>query len=211
MNTEPEEQQIDDPQNANVNEGENVNVDSELENVDVTFEEVAAEDANVDFEAERDPNAPPTVESLQADLAEAEKRVLLAQADLENFRRRNLRDTQDKLKYASIGLMNAILESVDNLHRAIDSFKADPNGEGLAQGVEMVAQQISAALESKGCTKIEAVGRPFDPHFHQALQMQPSDEFEANIVSTELRAGFKLHDRVVRASQVFVSTGPATE
>ncbi|MFK7766656.1 MAG: nucleotide exchange factor GrpE [Mariniblastus sp.] len=193
-----------DPNEQDLNtQGADAANEADLENVDASFEEISDAGPAVD------PNAPPTIESLQAQLAEAEKRVLLAQADLENFRRRNLRDTQDKLKYASIGLMTEILDSVDNLHRAIESYKVDPNGDGLVKGVEMVAQQISTALENKGCKKIEAVGQTFDPHFHQALQMQPSDEFDSNVVSTELRAGFKLHDRVVRASQVFVSTGPA--
>ena len=203
MNTESEENPIDASQDANA--------DAQLENVDATFESTSAEDVVREADAVPDPNAPPTIAGLRDQLAEAEKRVLLAQADLENFRRRNLRDTQDRLKYASIGIMSEILESVDNLHRAIESYKADPNGDGLVQGVEMVAQQISTVLENKGCKKIQAVGKPFDPHFHQALQMQPSNDFEANIVSTELRTGFKLHDRVVRASQVFVSTGPAIE
>ena len=75
----------------------------------------------------------------------------------------------------------------------------------------MVAQQISDILTEKGCKKIEAVGQPFDPNKHQAMQMQPSDEYEANIVMMDLRPGFELHDRVIRPSQVFVSTGPAQD
>jgi molecular chaperone GrpE len=73
----------------------------------------------------------------------------------------------------------------------------------------MVAQQISDVLAEKGCKKIEAVGQPFDPNKHQALQMQASDEFEANTVMADMRPGFELHDRVIRPAQVFVSTGPA--
>ena len=83
--------------------------------------------------------------------------------------------------------------------------------DGLLEGVKMVAQQISTVLENKGCKKIEAVGQPFDPNLHQAVQMQPSDEYESNTVMQELRTGFQLHDRVIRPSQVFVSTGPANK
>ena len=150
----------------------------------------------------------PTIESLQAELADAEKRVLMAHADLENFRRRNRREMQDQLRYASLGMVSEMLESVDNLNRAIESYEKDPNGEGLVEGVKLVAQQISTVLENNGCKKIEAVGQPFDPNLHQAIQMQPSDEFAANTVMMDLRSGFQLHDRVVRPSQVFVSTGP---
>ena len=150
-------------------------------------------------------------DQLKQKLVEAEKQVLLAQADLENFRRRTRRDMQDQLKYASLPLMNEILEAVDNLHRAIESHESDPQGTGLLEGVKMVAQQISTVLENKGCKKIDAVGQPFDPNLHQAVQMQPSNEFESNVVMQELRSGFQLHDRVVRPSQVFVSTGPAAD
>ena len=150
----------------------------------------------------------PTVENLQAQLADAEKRVLLAHADLENFRRRNRREMQDQVRYASLALMTEILESVDNLQRAIESYETEPNGDGLVEGVKLVSQQIAACLENHGCKKIDAVGQPFDPNLHQAIQMQPSSEYAANLVAADLRPGFQLHDRVIRPSQVFVSTGP---
>ncbi len=166
---------------------------------------------NSEARARQLPTGAPTIESLQGELAEAEKRVLLAHADLENFRRRNRREMQDQLRYASLGLMNEVLEAVDNLQRAIESYEKDPNGDGLVEGVKLVAQQINTVLENNGCRKIEAVGHPFDPNLHQAIQMQPSDEYEANLVSADLRSGFQLHDRVIRPSQVFVSTGPVNK
>lgn len=152
-----------------------------------------------------------TVESLQAQLADAEKRVLMAHADLDNFRRRTRRDQQESLKYASLPLMSQVLDALDNFDRAIEAHEQDPNGAGLLDGVKMVAQQISDALTEKGCKKIEAVGQPFDPNKHQAMQMQPSDEFDSNVVMMDLRPGFELHDRVIRPSQVFVSTGPVKD
>ena len=145
--------------------------------------------------------------SLKEQLADAEKRVLMAHADLDNFRRRNLRETQEQIKYAPGKLMTEILEAVDNLGRAVESYENDQSGEGLNNGVKMVATQILTMLEKHGCKRIEAVGQPYDPNFHQALQMQPSEEFESNTVMMDLRSGFQLHDRVLRPSQVFVSTG----
>ena len=161
-------------------------------------------------ESKNDPQQPGD-ENLQAQLADAEKRVLMAQADLENFRRRHRREMGDQLKYASLNLMSEVIESVDNLQRAIESYESDPNGDGLVEGVKMVAQQISAVLESHGCKKIEAVGQEFDPNLHQAMQMQPSKEHPANVVMMDLRSGYQLHDRVIRPSQVFVSTGSGKE
>ena len=173
--------------------------------------EPASEEQLKELDAAMETSSEPTVESLQAELADAEKRVLMAHADLDNFRRRTRRDQQDSLKYATLPMMGQILEALDNFDRAMEAHEQDPSGAGLLDGVKMVAQQISDTLTEKGCKKIEAVGQPFDPNKHQAMQMQPSDEYEANIVMMDLRPGFELHDRVIRPSQVFVSTGPAQD
>lgn len=173
--------------------------------------EPASEELLKELDAAMETSSEPTVESLQAELADAEKRVLMAHADLDNFRRRTRRDQQDSLKYATLPMMGQILEALDNFDRAMEAHEQDPSGAGLLDGVKMVAQQISDILTEKGCKKIEAVGQPFDPNKHQAMQMQPSDEYEANIVMMDLRPGFELHDRVIRPSQVFVSTGPAQD
>ncbi len=173
--------------------------------------EPASEEQLKELDAAMETSSEPTVESLQAELADAEKRVLMAHADLDNFRRRTRRDQQDSLKYATLPMMGQILEALDNFDRAMEAHEQDPSGTGLLDGVKMVAQQISDILTEKGCKKIEAVGQPFDPNKHQAMQMQPSDEYEANIVMMDLRPGFELHDRVIRPSQVFVSTGPAQD
>ena len=86
---------------------------------------------------------------LQDQLKEAEKRVLMAQADLENFRRRVRRESQDQIKYAAGGLMTDLLESVDNLHRAVEAYETDPNGDGLRDGVKLVTSQIMESLNKR--------------------------------------------------------------
>ena len=145
--------------------------------------------------------------SLQEQLNEAEKKYLMAVAELDNFRKRSRLSTQEQIRYASLPLMSEMLESIDNLQRAIDAAEDDPTGSGLLEGVKMVAGQLLTILENHGCKKIESVGKPFDPNLHQAVQMQTSDAFDANTVMMELRPGYQLHDRVIRPSQVFVSTG----
>ena len=109
------------------------------------------------------------VDHLKAQVADAEKRVLMAHADLENYRKRTRRDMQDQVKYASLRLMSGLLESVDNLQRAIESYEQEPNADGLAEGVVMVATQITKVLEDHGCKRIDAVGQPFDPNLHHCL------------------------------------------
>lgn len=152
-----------------------------------------------------------TIESLKLQLAEMEKAALRHQADLDNFRKRTRLQTEEQIKYASMPLLTELLESVDNLNRATESAESENESSSLLQGVTMVAAQLSSLMEKHGCRVIQSVGQPFDPNCHQAVQMQPSDEFPANTVMHEIRSGFKLHDRVIRPAQVFVSTGPSSE
>ena len=79
---------------------------------------------------------------------------------------------------------------------------------GSVQGVQLVVSQVEGVLKQHGCQPIETVGKPFDPHEHQALAQEPSNEHPAGTVSRETQVGYKLQDRVIRPAQVFVSTGP---
>ena len=193
---QPNDQELDQENTNNPVEDVNETIDAAME-AEAATTEPAEELSEVDH--------------LKAQVADAEKRVLMAHADLENYRKRTRRDMQDQVKYASLRLMSGLLESVDNLQRAIESYEQEPNADGLAEGVVMVAAQIAKVLEDHGCKKIDAVGQPFDPNLHQALQMQASDDHPANTVMQDLRSGFQLHDRLIRPTQVFVSTGPAKE
>lgn len=147
------------------------------------------------------------IEKLKAALDESEKRALIAAADLENYRKRTAKNTQEQIKYASLPIMSELLEAVDNLNRAIESATEDGSNPGLLEGVKMVSGQILNVLKSNGCQPIPSVGEPFDPNLHQAVQMQPSDDYQENTVMMEMRTGYRLHERVIRPSQVFVSTG----
>ena len=154
-----------------------------------------------------------SVESLRDQLNEAEKRVLLCQADLENFRRRKSREWQEQLKFATMPLVNSLLEVQDNLQRALEAAEADDSSKSrssLQKGVEIVAGQLQNILENNGCKKIETVGHPFDPNLHEAIQTQTSDDVQANHIITEVQTGYVLNDRVVRPSKVIISTGRAS-
>ncbi|MFM7741266.1 MAG: nucleotide exchange factor GrpE [Planctomycetota bacterium] len=148
------------------------------------------------------------LDTLRGQLQDAENRALRYQADLDNFRRRTRREMDEQMKYASLSLINGILDSLDNLERALSSIPQEQADSGLAQGVRMVAHQIHDTLRAAGCQKIDAVGQPFDPKLHQAVQTQVNDAVPPNEVLHELRTGYQLYERVVRPSQVIVSAGP---
>lgn len=149
------------------------------------------------------------LEQLKLDLADAENRALRYQADLDNFRRRTRREADETARYAALPLVAELLDALDNLNRALEVAQPGSDGGGaLAEGVRMVAEQISRTLQNFGCQPIVSLGQPFDPNQHQAVQMTAGGQVPANHVAAELRPGFRLHDRVVRPAQVIVSTGP---
>lgn len=179
---------------------------------DVSPEEISSEtfeaalDQAIDEGASEDaPKAAPTTNQR---LHEAEQEALRARAELENFRKRMLRDSEQQLKYSGIGLMRDLLDVVDNLNRATEAAKEDAsNASALLEGVEMVTTQLSGVLAKHGCTPIEALGSEFDPNYHEAISQMPSEEHDSGMVAQEVAVGYKLHDRVVRPSNVIVSTG----
>jgi molecular chaperone GrpE len=149
------------------------------------------------------------VERLNQDVREANDRALRAHAELENARKRWRRDLDDERKYAALPLVRDLLSVLDNLERAIAAAQKSNSGTELLDGVKMVVQMFEATLAQHGCVRIDASGAQFDPAIHEAIAQEPSAEVPAGHVSRAMQVGYKLHDRVIRPAQVFVSTGPA--
>jgi molecular chaperone GrpE len=149
----------------------------------------------------------PGTESLSVRLEEAEQRALRLQAELENFRKRVRRDTQEERRYAALPLMRDLLPVVDNLQRAVDAADAHGSDSGLHQGVQLVVSQLLTVLQNHHCLQIDAAGTQFDPSVHEAISQQASDDQPAGTVLEVAQTGYRLHDRVIRPSQVVVSTG----
>ncbi|QDV87801.1 nucleotide exchange factor GrpE [Planctomycetes bacterium TBK1r] len=188
---------------------------TELENESPSEEDVSAAEQQTTDEAFLDESVadvPPTrdeeMERLRSAAAEADKRVLQAQAEAENFRKRMRRDFEDQVKFASTDLIVDLLQVRDNLNRAIDAAQSGEQGSGLLEGVAMVIKQMDDVLGKHGVVEIPAEGEVFDPNVHEAISQIPSD-VESGKVAHVAVSGFKLHDRVIRPSQVVVSTGPA--
>ena len=151
--------------------------------------------------------------SLESQLAASQREVLRVRAEMENFRKRMQRDSDQQLKYANVPLVRDLIEVVDNLNRALDAASHDAAGPAAAhttalrEGVGMVLQQLGSVLSKYGCKPIESVGHEFDPNVHEAIAQMSSQEYAAGVVMQEVAAGYLLHDRVVRPSSVIVSSG----
>ncbi|PFA19304.1 MULTISPECIES: nucleotide exchange factor GrpE [Bacillus cereus group] len=145
------------------------------------------------------------VDELQAKLTEAEGRTLRLQADFENHKRRVQMDKQAAEKYRAQSLVSDILPALDNFERAMQVEATDEQMKSLLQGMEMVYRQLLEAMTKEGVEAIEAVGKQFDPHEHQAVMQVEDSEFESNTVVEEFQKGYKLKDRVIRPSMVKVN------
>jgi molecular chaperone GrpE len=155
---------------------------------------------------------PTREEQLQATRAERDEnlnRFLRSQAELDNYRKRVQRERDDERRYAALSIVRDLLAPLDNLQRAVESARKSGESGNLLQGIELVVQQMERVLSGHGARVIPAVGQPFDPHLHEAVQQIPSDEQPPMTVLQELERGYTLHERVVRPSKVIVSAGRA--
>lgn len=139
------------------------------------------------------------------------ERLLRVSADFENFKKRSFREADDFRKYANELLLLELLTVVDNLERAVQSTGNGHKTVGcVLEGVEMTLKALLKIFEKFSVKGIEAVGKPFDPNFHQAMMQEASDTIPENIVISEFQKGYMLHDRLLRPSMVVVSKGPGT-
>jgi len=146
------------------------------------------------------------IERLQTELEAANGRELRCLAELENYRKRAARELEEQIRYANLELLRDVLPVIDNIERAVQAGEKKADADALLEGFKMVGQQLEDVLKCHHCNRIEALHEPFDPNFHHAILQQPSEEHPANTVLIVTQNGYQLHDRVVRPSQVIVST-----
>ncbi|MBQ9812766.1 MAG: nucleotide exchange factor GrpE [Thermoguttaceae bacterium] len=177
------------------------------EDVDALAKEIADQASSEQESGEQVVTIPAAeYEKLKAELDAAKDRALRALAELENFRNRTNRLAQEERKYAGVDLARDMLPLWDNLGLALSIQEPDKNGQAVVDGVKMVHEEFLKVLSKNGINKIEALHQPFDPKFHESVAFVPSEEFPPNTVVVELKAGFTMHDRVVRAAQVVLAS-----
>ncbi len=145
------------------------------------------------------------IAQLEAKLAETENRFLRLHADFDNYRRRVRLDMEAAEKYRAQSLVADLLPILDNFERALQVQVEDEKAKSLLQGMEMVYRALIEALKKEGVEVIESVGKPFDPHVHQAVMQADDQSYEPNTVVEEFQKGYKLKDRVIRPAMVKVN------
>jgi molecular chaperone GrpE len=159
--------------------------------------ETGAESTNEDHKAE--------IQLLINKLEEADNRYLRLQADFDNFRRRTRLDSEASEKYRAQKLATNLLPALDNFERALKLEADNEQTKSLLQGMDMVYRSLVDALKSEGIEAIGAVGKEFDPNFHQAVMTDENEEYGSNIVTEEFQKGYMIKDRVLRPAMVKVN------
>ncbi len=149
------------------------------------------------------------VEALKKDLAEAESRAseykdswLRSQAEFQNYRKRLDRDHELTYNSMKADIIKKVLPVLDDLERALQNRAAD---DPWANGIELVVHKFESILESEGVKKIEALGKEFDPNFHEAISHEPADGVQSGHVIGVVRNGYMLGERVIQPALVRVA------
>ncbi|ETP67875.1 nucleotide exchange factor GrpE [Planococcus glaciei] len=142
---------------------------------------------------------------LREQLEAEQNKYLRLLADYDNFKRRTQKDRQDAEKFRSQSLLTDLLPVLDNFGRALAVEAKSDEAASILKGLQMVQNNLLEAVKREGLEEIEALGKPFDPNFHQAVMQENDESAEPGSVLMELQKGYTLKGRVLRPSMVKVN------
>ena len=178
------ESDIGEIESSNVNESDEINADSSEENILDPLEEATKEAAHWKDLAARN------------------------QAELDNYRKRMAREKSDAIKFANGSLLSELLPVIDSFQMGLTAAINEDPDSIISKGMEMVQKQLEEFFSSQGAVAISSVGKEFDPNLHEAISQESSDKVPNGHIITEIRKGYTLNDRLLRAANVIVSKGP---
>lgn len=138
-------------------------------------------------------------------------RLLRARADLENYRKRTVRERQEAVQAGQASFLERMLPALDSLDMALAAANSSDGSsfDALKKGLELACQQLKASLAESGVVEIDATNQAFDPNLHEALAQQESVEVPEGHVLQQIRKGYKFRERLVRPASVIVAKPPA--
>lgn len=135
---------------------------------------------------------------------EFKDKYLRVHAELDNARKRFVKEKEDYVRFANEELLNEILYVVDNFDRALEHMNETQKVESILEGIKMIKTQFHWLLEQKGVRRIEAIGKKFDPALHEAIEHIETDEDKEGVIIEEVQAGYLLNGRLLRPAVVKV-------
>ena len=145
------------------------------------------------------------LEEAEREALENHDRYLRTAAEFENYKKRAARDRQDFIKYANESLLRDILPTVDSMERALKQAAELQDFEAFVDGLRLIRDIFISVLGKHGATRIDAVGKDFDPNFHEALLQVEGEKKQNNKVAGEFETGYLLNGRLLRPSKVSIS------
>lgn len=181
-------------QNINQNETEEQNKQMNESNKEINIEELQKR-----------------IEELEKESNEWKEKFLRKAAEFENYKRRTENDQLNLLNYAAESFIKKILPVVDDFERSLEHINDSNDYEKLKEGVQLIYNKLIKVLEEQGVKKIEAVGKPFDVEYHEALMQREDPSVPPHTVLDELEKGYMYRDKVIRHSKVVVSSEAQAE
>lgn len=170
--------------------------------------EQQAERANAESgDAVPEPGAVTADSELQGKYQLLQEQFTRLAADFDNYRKRTREEQESLVKYGAQKSVTELLPVLDNLDRATASLTEASDPKLLYKSFSMMQKQLLDGLDSIGVKKIQAVGQPFDPQLHEAINRMESAEFPEDTIMYEAQSGYTLHEKVIRPAMVVVSTG----
>lgn len=185
--------------NDDLNEEMNENINSENEvNEETKIEEKETPDVSLTEDK---------LKILEAEVNQYKELMLRKAAEFENYKRRTENDQLNLLKYAAESLIIKLLPTIDDLERSLSHMTEETDVNKIKEGIQLIYNKFMKTLDDQGVKKIEAIGKPFDVEFHEALMQRADDSVAPHTVLDELETGYFYKDRVIRHSKVIVSEG----
>lgn len=143
---------------------------------------------------------------LQAKYDELNNKYIRLAADFENFRKRQAQEREDLLKYGAVNTLKQLIEVLDNFDRGQKAVENIEDCQKVKDSFNLVMKQMKDTLTKLGLEVIETKGKEFDPNFHEAVMQTPTSEHPEGTIINELQKGYKVGDKVLRASLVNVAS-----
>jgi molecular chaperone GrpE len=146
------------------------------------------------------------VERLSKELVEEKETYLRKFADMDNYRKRLVREKETAVQYANERLLNDLIPILDDFDRAVDAGEQSVDVKTYSEGIKLIRKQLLDTLDRNwGLKRMDGiVGKEFSPHEHEAMMMEEDEKFDSETVLAELQKGYYLHDRVLRTAKVKV-------
>ena len=144
----------------------------------------------------------------EEDLAKHRDAMLRMQAEMDNLRKRLARDAEKSRKFALERIVKDLLQVRDSMERGLEIADQSATVESMREGQELTLKMLAKVLQDHDLEVIDPAGQPFDPEWHEAMTVMPSEELDENSVVEVLQKGYRLHDRLIRPARVVVSRKP---